>query len=313
MIQERKAYLETNVTAWNLPRTGEWNCVIFNNYHPHCTNIDLLWFHSGSKHPLAVAKLSHDDRILRREYQNLIWAHQRAEEWTPKPLVLRTSGEFTELWMTGVPGLSFESLPHRERSLGSLADTIAGMHSAFCERDAQPAEDRYERAVLAPVATMSRYGDNPAVRSGCADLARRVLPEWIASLPVIPQHGDLFAGNVISAGRHWRFLDWECLGAVDLPYYDLFTLLMSELKVSETPAGQWSPALVKQIPLILSSYTRRLGLKPEDVRLALPLALLNWFHVQTVDGRDEFSTRMYRAAIAYFQNTEAWNRVFCGA
>src|SRR5690242_11220800 len=125
MMNEWKAFLEHSAAQWNLPVRGKWSCLIFNNYQPQCTNIDLLWFHNGGDYPLAIAKLSRDDQILRHEYENLerVWAC--APRWTPKPLAFRRSGPFSQLWMTGVPGRALSSMTLAPSVVESVATVIA--------------------------------------------------------------------------------------------------------------------------------------------------------------------------------------------
>lgn len=77
-------------------------------------------------------------------------------------------------------------------------------------------------------AAMQPYFDATAQ----AALARRWLGSealaWLASLPSIPQHGDLVLNNLgLRADRSLIVFDWEDLGAMCLPGLDLFTLELS--------------------------------------------------------------------------------------
>jgi aminoglycoside phosphotransferase (APT) family kinase protein len=166
------------------------------------------------------------------------------------------------------------------------------------------------RRVSDPLRLLADFGQSSIVRNGCSDLAERASPEWLASWPVIPQHGDFCVGNVLYLGEQWSIVDWETFGIVDLPFYDLFTLLFSLLRSGGATPDEWHSRLVQQIPEAVEYYARLTGLPTEGLSLLLPLSLANWFQVQWMYGRRAFLELMYQTLEHYFSNVDLWERIF---
>src|SRR2546423_1772691 len=99
MMSRWKAFLLESAKQWDLPKGGEWSFLFNNNYHPHCSNLNLLWFHDGGQFPRVVTKLFHEPEIPKREFENLTRAYACAPSWIPKPLHFGYEGEFWTLWM----------------------------------------------------------------------------------------------------------------------------------------------------------------------------------------------------------------------
>lgn len=315
MINQWKALLEEKAADWNLPTDGKWSFLLFNNYthelhalRSEC-NIDLLWFHDGGKYPRVVTKLSREEAALEREFQNLTQAHTHASKWVPRPLGLVRQGELWGLWMEGVPGTSsLQDL--RPAKLKAAAETLASMHKALRNHGTPLGSERHRRMVIEPIETVARLVSEPSVLTGCAELRARISPEWMDSLPLIPQHGDLMPGNLLSDGDRLYVVDWENFGKVDFPFYDLLTLLVSLLTERGERIEHWNSDLVKQVPDLIECYAQQLGLRAENVALLLPLTLANWLHLQWCEGRQQFADRMHKTIQHYFEHSDQWLKVF---
>ena len=61
MISEWKACLAGNAAQWGMPESGDWRFLLYNNYHPHCSDMDLFWFHNGGTYPRAVIERGQGD------------------------------------------------------------------------------------------------------------------------------------------------------------------------------------------------------------------------------------------------------------
>jgi aminoglycoside phosphotransferase (APT) family kinase protein len=313
MISHWQSFLQERSADWNLPGKGFWTFLLYNNYHPQCSNIDLLWFHNGSKFPRVVTKLCREEQSVKGEFENLRQVHQSVPMCVPKPLHFGKQGAFWALWMEGVPGSSCRPKDYRPSVLRSFVEMLAGMHCAIRAVGERIDPDRYRRMVLEPLQTAAHFSKDACIEAGCADLRARASAEWLHSLPVIRQHGDLFSGNVLADGHRWHIVDWESFGLVDLPFYDLLTFLISLLTVQGDAPGQWNPILVKETARLMECYAGKLGLSPEMVSLLLPLTLANWFHLQWRDGRKEFADRMYQTIGNYFRYPDQWGKVFLQA
>lgn len=310
-MHECRAFLLEKAAEWDLPRNGEWSFLFSNNYQPNYSTLALLWFHDGTAFPRVVTKLFRDPQIPTQEFRSLQQVRASAPDLVPRPLHLGVQGEFWALWMEGVPGWRFAARQHCPPStLRSMVEMLASLHGALRKCPEERESDRYRRVISAPLQTLTQFGHSPSVADGCARLADRADVNWLDSQLVIPQHGDLFPGNLLYHRQQWHVLDWESFGIIDLPFYDLFTLLLSLLCVEGHNPEQWSPALVKQIPGLIECYARRLELSLADAPLLLPLALANWFHLQWSDNRSEFTQRMYPMIAHYWEHTDKWQRIF---
>jgi aminoglycoside phosphotransferase (APT) family kinase protein len=313
MVKTWNRFLLSHCTDWGLPSTGDWNFWFYNNYHPHCVNLDLMWFHDADRFPRVATKLDRNPEILQREFDNLRQVYARAPEWVPKPLSFGRLDDFWALWMEGLPGSPLQIPPgHVAPILDRIAEMIASIHAAV-RSEAPPSPARFRRMVTEPIRSVERFGESAAVVSGCARLAEMADRQWMASLPVIPQHGDLYPGNVILFQGRPHVLDWETFGAIDLPFYDLLTFLVALLGANGDPPERWDAAWAGQAPALIELYSSRLGLPPSDVEVLLPLTLVNWFHLLWLDGREKFAARMYRTIEHYFDHSDMWQRMFAAA
>jgi hypothetical protein len=311
MIGSWKAFLQEKAGEWELPQSGQWNVLFHNNYQPHYSNLNLLWFHNGEQFPRVVTKCFHEPDIPKQEFENLRLAHFSAATWVPKPLHCGTMDGYWTLWMQGVAATRFQVRDcYSPHIMQSMVETLGLIHRAMKDTKGRPDTDRHRRMVVEPLQAVARFGTSPSIREGCSRMAEKASVDWLSSQPVIPQHGDFVIANVLSHRREWYVIDWESFGVVDLPFYDLFTLLFSLLRVDEQTPDRWEAALVKQAPALIECYSTTTGLSSEDIGLLLPLALANWFHLQLADGRKEFAMRMYKAIHCYFEHTDMWEKVF---
>jgi aminoglycoside phosphotransferase (APT) family kinase protein len=313
MIRDWQNFLVDHVSEWGVSGSGEWHFLLHNNYHPHCSNINVLWFEGKSKFPAVVTKLYREPEILRREFGNLKRAHGLAPAWVPRPLHFGQQGPFWSLWMQGLPGARYAvQTKHSPATLRSMIDMVAALHSEVAKTTAVPAPDRYARLVSTPLRAVVEFAESAKVKEGCAKLAAAVPAEWIAAMPAIPQHGDLFCDNLLHHQGQWHVIDWESFGTIDLPFYDALTLLLSLAGATEKGPEAWDATLVQQIPELVQRYANALGLQATAVRQMLPLTLVNWFYLQWCDGRQEFSQRMYGTLDRYFSSPHAWEKAFLG-
>lgn len=313
MIRDWQDFLIDHAAEWGFSTNGGWRFLVHNNYHPHCSNINVLWFQGKGEFPAVVTKLYSEPEIPRREFENLKRAYDCAPKWVPNPFHFGQQGSFWGLWMQGVPGTRYTAETRRSAaSLQSMVDMVATLHRELAKAAAKPTNARYERLVSLPVNAVRNFGTSAVVREGCAKVAESITEEWIASLRVIPQHGDLFCDNLLLDRGQWHLIDWESLGIIDLPFYDLLTLLLSLAGAAEKAPESWDHALLRQMPELVQRYASALGLEAASVRRVLPLTLMNWFYLQWSDGRQEFSKRMYTMLERYFVSVDSWEKAFVG-
>ncbi len=309
MISELTSFLLTRSGEWKFPPGGEWKFLFHNNYQPHYSGINLLWFRDRDEFPRVVTKVCRDPGILQKEYENLNQLHADIPGCTPRPLHFGQLSGFWTLWMSGVPGRRFQvRAEYSPDTLRSITETVISIHAAT-RRQAAVDDNRLERMVSQPLDTLFHFGKSLAVQNGCQALAEKISSDWIKSLPVIPQHGDLYLGNLLANRGRWHVVDWESFGVIDLPLYDLFTFCFSLLQIGANTPETWRPSIAAEVPALVFRYSQEFSLAHEDLKLLLPLTLVNWFHLQWMDGREEFSTRMYRVIEHYFQNSSSWDRL----
>jgi thiamine kinase-like enzyme len=313
MISQWKDILRENASRWKLPMGGEWSFLMSNVTHSMGCTIYLLWFHDGDTYPRAVAKLSRQESFLRTEFQNLLAAHACAPVWTPRPFDLSQEGEVWMLWMEGMPGSKCLSKQSNSSALKPVVEMLGDIHKTIRDRGNWPSEDRYRRAVLEPIESVEQFSNDRVIIAGCAELRAKISAEWICSLPVIPQHCDFFPGNLLKHKNQFHLVDWEYFGRVDLPLFDLLTLLCFVLRTGTENLEDWDSSLVKSIPSLTDSYGRKIGLSPEDAAKLVPIVLVNWAHLHQQEKHAAESWRVYRTLRHYFEHQDLWQGLFVPA
>jgi hypothetical protein len=309
MINRCRSVLKQNARQWNITERGDWRVLLINNYQPNYSTLSLFWFQMDDQFPSVVTKVFGDPKIPTREFEHLKEVHAVAPALVPRPLHVGQAGGSWMLWMEGKPGWPFR--PRKDSSsarLGSVVDALVSIHRSV--QRGPGTGDRHRRMVSEPLNTLQQFGRAPSVREGCGRLAARCTEQWLGSLAVIPQHGDFFLNNLLFHRNQCCLLDWESYGAIDLPFYDLLTFLISLLRGAGEAPESWSPSLIRQVPGLIHRYASGLGGDMPDVSVLLPLTLANWFHLQWVDGRREFTGRMYRTIEHYFEHADLWEEVF---
>jgi hypothetical protein len=311
MIRDWQKFLVDHASEWGVPGSGKWRFLLHNNYHAQCSNINILWFQGRSEFPTVVTKLCREPESVRREFENLKRAYYSAPSCVPRPFCLAQHRPFWSMWMQGLPGTRYAAqTKHSPSTLLSMVEMVGCLHKEVRTLRTAPTPDRYVRMVSSPLRAVAEFGESIAVKEGCAKLEARVTEEWIAGMPVIPQHGDLFCDNLLLDRGRWSVIDWESFGSIDLPFYDLLTLLLSLAGAADKEPASWDPTLLKHIPELVEKYAAALRLRAGAVRAALPLTLANWFHLQWRDGRTEFSQRMYKILERYFISPDVWEKAF---
>jgi hypothetical protein len=308
MIRECRDFLLANVQDWGIESGGAWSFILHNNYHPHCSNVNLLWFRDSDTYPRIVTKVFHDAELPGREFRNQSFAWSRAPHCVPKPLHFGEHGRFWALWMEGVAGFPFRQGKGSEASVNGMVDAVASLHKVLASPRLDA--DRYDRSISIPLRTVAEFGSSPAVIAGCEKALADFPADLLGGLPSIPQHGDLFVSNMLGRGRRWYILDWETFGKIDLPFYDVVTLTFSLLRAGGEAPSKWDPALRRWVTGAIHEYAQRLKLNPQRLHSLLPIIFANWFHVQWADGRTEFTRLMYDSIANYFEHRETWESTF---
>jgi hypothetical protein len=314
MIAEWLDFLRQKAPDWNLPAGDKWTCLFHNNYHPHCKSINLLWFYEDAKFPGVVAKLYREPEILQREFANLKAGFAASPRHVPRPLHLGPLGDYWTLWMEGVPGYQFRpEAVHTRGALRSVVDATISIHSGLQTSSDRPDPARWQRMVADPLNTVSRFGSSALIQERCSSLASSISPDWLMSLPTIPQHGDLFLGNILCHRGVARIVDWESFGFVDLPLYDLITFCFSLLRGEDDRAEPLPRWAMNQMPPLIGRYCKAVGLDNLELRWLVPLSLMNWFQLQWSEGKREFSQGLYRFIEDYFRRPERWEAFLAAA
>jgi hypothetical protein len=308
MLNDWRRFLEGHAGEWNVAAARQWTPLVNNNYHPHCSNLNVLWFRDGDQRPAVVTKLYHDAGIPSREFANLRQAYSACPGAVPRPLHFEPIGSVWALWMEGVEGMRFQPADWTVERVRGVVDVITNLHAALRRNRTGPEE--YRRMVSEPLESVIGFGSSQIVRDGCAALAARITPGSFNLLPSIPQHGDLFYSNVLRSGDRWHIVDWELYGDIDIPFYDVFTLLLSMLRANGDIPEQWDTALRNEAPVLMRRYAAKLNVDVAMTPVLLGLTLVNWFHLLLRDGREAFTRNMYATLQSYFERPGAWEKVF---
>jgi aminoglycoside phosphotransferase (APT) family kinase protein len=313
MIQSFREILAERAGEWKLPADRPWTFLLHNNYNPHCSTFNVMWFCGTERYPRVVTKVCREAPVIRSEFDRLQAAYRAIPAHVPRPLYCGQTGGFTTLWMAGVPGLRIppRSAYPRE-SLSALVDMLVSIHRALRRPSGGDAAARYEAIAIEPLRAASEFGASKEVRNGCLALAQAASRNWVAKLPVIPQHGDLYLDNVIREGDELHVVDWEAFGMVDTPFFDLMTLLLSTMRMTGSTPDHWDAGMTGTMPALVSRYTAALELPLDTLTVLLPLSLVRAFHLQFLEGRKPQMEQMYRTLEHYFTHEARWQRVFLG-
>jgi aminoglycoside phosphotransferase (APT) family kinase protein len=204
--------------------------------------------------------------------------------------------------MEGLPGFP-SSMARSAKMRRSIVKALVSIHTAVHGRIQRTGDERYRQMVCDPLQVLAQFGDSAAVRTACARLSRKIEKGWVDSLPVLPQHGDLYSGNILWFRDRPQVLDWETFGAIDLPFYDLLILLVSLLiPDGTTPA----PDSVRHAPSLIKLYSAGIGLAVPDLELLFPLALANWFYLKWTSGCRKSTARVYKLIAHLFERSDIW-------
>lgn len=305
MISDWKALLERNSAEWGVSESREaWSFLLHNNYQPHYSNLHVLWFRKD-RYPVVVTKVFPERVLPEQEFLNLKEAYACAPEWVPRPFGLYEQGRFWTLWMSAAPGRRLLPGDLSETAVDRFCDGLATIHNRIAARRS-PNSRRFDDCVREPLEAATQKCVGTELSGECIRLRAKYTESWLGSLRPLPQHGDLYGGNVIVDGPQWRILDWETLGRVDLPFYDLLCFLFS---IETAMPRHWGAALRQYAARSIARYSAACGCKLQDFTFLLPLLLANRAHML-------LSTERKAKAIAalqdYFRCPLEWERSLIG-
>ncbi len=197
---------------------------LYNNYDLTEGSILLFLFKRATTAPFAVLKLSRNRSILLREYENLKHIREIYPGIAAVPLFFDEIDDYHVLCTEPLNANRLTGTRAKSKKLGLVTARLSKLHlllqsqsatTTFSKEDyLQPFTGLYETEL--PVTIADYYNDL------AAEFAHKI--EY-SSVRKIPQHGDLYFDNVLTKGRQVYFLDWEDFGAINLPGYDLFSLV----------------------------------------------------------------------------------------
>jgi Phosphotransferase enzyme family len=276
MIGELRAVLMARAREWGLPREGEWSFLVHNNHQPDYTGVNVFWFHNRGRDPLVFTKVFPEPTLPQQEFRNLQDAHASAPGVVPRPFGLFGQGRFWALWMAGLPGSRLTANLLSDEIIDELCDALITIQKGVAAR--RPANPlRQQEYVCVPLEYAARR--YPAISEDCRRVLANCSGVLLDRVPVLPQHGDLSRGNIVVNGdKSLGIVDWELLGVVDLPFYDIIRLLFS---LDSGPApDRWQVASQKKAQHLIARYMQALRMERQEFAFLLPLLLANWLHRQ---------------------------------
>jgi hypothetical protein len=313
MINDLQDFLYDKCPSWGLGPLHRVHFFIYNNYHPHCTNINIFWFGGNKKSPIVFTRLSRDPSPLEHEYGSLHQLRDKGVLCTPRPLHFGFLSGFHSLWMTGMPGYRIKPGDVSVSSyLGDLTTALASMHNKIRNHASRSTISRTENFLIGPLESVRTFGGAKLAslfKKHYENGSRKLLD---GVLPIIGQHGDMSVGNVLREGKNFFFVDWESFSVLDWPAFDLFTLLTSILDGFGDDASAWPVAFTRQLPSSIRSYCNRISLPLESAEPLFYLTLINWFHLQYQEGREAGYKRKYRILENSLENKNLWLKTFFG-
>jgi hypothetical protein len=276
MIGEWKEILTKHAPEWGVPPTGNWNFLVYNNYQPTYSGVNIFWFRNRDRHPLVVTKIFPEQTLPNQEHRNLQDAYACAPAVVPKPFGLYQHGDLWALWMAGIQGTKMTAEFLSEAAIDRFCIGLVAIQKGVASR--RPVNPRrHQDCVCAPLEFAIQHC--PAISEACHQVLTRFSENYLKRIPVLPQHGDLYNGNIIvNGGANWVIVDWELLGLVDLPGYDLIRFLFS---LGDGPApDRWHGMLLDHAKRVMSRYIKELALDRQELLHLFPVLLANWLYRQ---------------------------------
>ncbi len=213
--------------------------LMYNNFDLTMGSILLMIFSAGDMYPTVVAKLCRDAGIVKQEFENLCTVRDLNDGLAPTPLFFDAVGGFGVLGMTAAPGKPLAEWEARVAGLPAIVARLIAFHAKI--RRAPMDRARSRRALSEPFEAIGRLGHDASVERAVAAIGESLAPSLQEGvLSEIPQHGDLCFNNILVAGDRITVVDWEELGRVFLPAYDLFCLLLGFY-------APWDPPLLRRL------------------------------------------------------------------
>jgi phosphotransferase family enzyme len=301
MIGEWRALLSKHVTEWGLPAGGEWKFFLYNNYQPNYSALNIFWFHNRDRYPLVVTKLFPEPSLPEQEFQNLQDAYAGAPNLVPRPFGLFQQRDVWALWMAGIRGSKLTPDLLSDAAIDRFCDGLVAIQKwVGTRRPLNP--QRYQNLVCKPLEAVIQ--SCPAISEACSRVLARCTENRFSSTPALPQHGDLYSGNIIvNHDENWHILDWEMFGLVDLPFYDVIRFSFS---LGGRPApDQWHTPIQRHANRLIARYAKALELGQQEFMSLLPLLLANWFYLQPLP---EGKALALTALQDYFSRPGDWER-----
>ena len=198
---------------------------LYNNYDLTEGSILLFLFKHSATAPFSVLKLSRNKTILFREYENLKLIRNIYPTIATVPLFFDEIEEFYVLCTEPLNAYRVTGYRAQFKKLRLVTARLSKLHHLLQSQTGtttiQPAE------YLTPFSGLYDTDLPVAIADYYNDLAMEHVGK-IESMPVrrIPQHGDLYFDNILAMGSQVYFLDWEDFGEVNMPGYDLFSLVL---------------------------------------------------------------------------------------
>jgi len=168
---------------------------------------------------------------------------------------------------------------------GALGSSrVVGALLAFLERSAHTAEPagpgRHAAFVERSLQTSSTPIPDGLIRHWTSTAGGRVLD----SLGTVAQHGDFTANNIGITRAGIVVFDWADFGAVELPGFDLATLLLSMTGFEPARVGRLVTGTEPSLSRFAESACARLGLPHPLFRTLLPLYLAVFLSLKSQFG-----------------------------
>ncbi len=123
----------------------------------------------------------------------------------------------------------------------------------------------------------------------------------------LPQHGDFFLGNILFKKDTLILLDWETCGMVSIPFFDVWTLLLSSLVEFSTDSFKrfFKPsAYCKVAELAISKYSEIVSIPSYWGRELFPSILVRWILLNEYNHRRKLQARLISILEFYLKNAD---------
>jgi len=280
--------------------------MFYNSINASRRDLSIFVFTNRQAQPRWVIRCHHDRDIVQRQFTAL-QALERAQcDCQPVALGETTFDDLYALLLRFCEGKPFspDMILKNRVELDRVMATLVQIQSALANGVSQQMT-AHAQITLADLQRQNDL-DSEALRlrlEHAVDLIQQL------RLPMLPQHSDFVWANLLHDRRRVIIIDWEHVAFLSLPFFDVWTLLLSLLHNFSVESFQqlFHPSPLSATAIYaLQNYAQKLGIPVSPARDLFPLALVGFIALNKRQNRNFLAGKLTRLLEFYLANADTF-------